>query len=380
MLQKTELEIAPLDLQADPVAQDVHRVWHAAYAVEAQWLGIPDFPPLRMDVNALRAAPYRFLGARLHGQLLGLLATEDLRPHGELRVAALAVDPVHHGRGIAGQLLAALLLATDADRICTQTAVANAAARMAYGRMGFLWHRPFTLGDAAAGEPALPMVELRWQRRRIGVNAPLSIRRLAPHEHPLHRALRLRALRQDADAYEEAAATVAAWSDERWQAETAAVTAPAQDALLIADLGGRVCGCVYVRAEGEPCEAGAGARGVLTGLWVDPGQRRKGIARSLLQAACERARTLGLSAVHASLPAHRQDARATFRALGFVDAGRAHDAERAAPGQRVEVRIELAGVLGGVPERVSRGGRVDDAAAPAADGHAAAVRAPTGDP
>lgn len=329
MLQRTELEIAALDLRNDAVAQDVHRVWHAAYAVEAQWLGIADFPPLRLGVNALRACPYEFLGARMHGQLLGLLATEDLRPESELWVAALAVDPVHHGQGIAGQLLAELLRTTDADRICTQTAVANAAARMAYGRMGFLWYRPFTLGDAAEGESALPMVELRWQRRRIGANAPLTIRRLAPQEHQLHRALRLRALRQDGDAFGEDGfdgdvVAVTAWPDERWQAETARLTEPAQDALLIAELGGRVCGCVCVRA----VTGNADIHGELTDLWVDPGQRRKGVAQSLLLAAAERARTLGLRALHAWQPAHRQDACAAFLGAGFSACGNATGTER----------------------------------------------------
>ena len=343
MLAPASLSITPLDLADAAVAAELHRVWQAAYAVEAQWLGERDFPPLRLDVHGLRALGYRFLGARLHGQLLGALAVEDTRSDAEraaradVQVAALVVDPVHHGKGIARELIAEFQRTVDADGAFAHTGVANAASRVAFGRMGFLWHRTFTVPSSAArasGDGAeagaeggaqggaeagavLPMLEMRWRRRRIAADAPLSIRRLAAGEHALHRALRLRALRQDADAFDDDIGLLSIQPDAYWAAQTQALAPPAGDAMFVAERGTRVCGCVVVQQDAAQPQAG-----VVHWLWVDPAQRRQGVGRALLATAATWAAAWsadgGVMALHAWLPAWRADCSAFFVACDYV--------------------------------------------------------------
>ena len=124
-IQQNEFSIAALDLRDDGVLADAHRICHAAYSVEAQlllqWLEPQSFPPLAVHARQLRELEYSFLCAHQGGQLRGLLGAEDLRPAGELCIAALAT----------------------------------------YQRLGFRTHRTFTVGA-----PALPMLELRWHSIR----------------------------------------------------------------------------------------------------------------------------------------------------------------------------------------------------------------------
>jgi ribosomal protein S18 acetylase RimI-like enzyme/GNAT superfamily N-acetyltransferase len=295
MLARASLSVTPLDLADASVAAELHRVWQAAYAVEAQWLGERDFPPLRLDVNGLRALGHRFLGARLHGQLLGALAVEDTRSDAEraaradVQVAALVVDPVHHGEGIARELIAEFQRTVDADGAFAHTGVANAAARVAFGRMGFLWHRTFTLPSSAEAGGALPMVELRWRRRRIAADAPLSIRRLLAGEHALLRALRLRAMRQSPGEFDDDVGVLSVQPDAYWEAQARALVPPAERAMFVAERGARVCGCLVVRlGTGEPPAAAA------EWLWVDPGQRHHGVDEALHAAAAGLAAAFGL--------------------------------------------------------------------------------------
>ncbi len=334
MLARASVSVAQLDLADATVAADLHRIWQAAYTLEAQWLGERDFPPLRLGVAELRASGYRFLGARLHGQLLGALAIEDSRPTvpepaagsstADVQVAALVVDPVHHGEGIGRELIAEFQRTVQADGAFAHTAVANAAARVAFGRMGFLWHHTFTVPASNAARGDLPMVELRWRRRRIGADAPSSIRRLRAGEHALHRALMLRALREDADAFEGDLGLLSVQPDAYWEAQTSALAGPGTDALLLAERGTRVCGCLILRQDPDDPHAA-----VLDGLWVDPALRRHGVGSALLAAAAASAADAGRSTLRAWLPEARAEANAFLVALGFAASGVVRPARRA---------------------------------------------------
>jgi ribosomal protein S18 acetylase RimI-like enzyme len=60
-------------------------------------------------------------------------------------------------------------------------------------------------------------------------------------------------------------------------------------------------------------------RAEITDLFVDPAQRRRGIAEALLSAALAWARTRGIDRVEARVSARNQEGQAFWRAAGFGD-------------------------------------------------------------
>ena len=84
-------------------------------------------------------------------------------------------------------------------------------------------------------------------------------------------------------------------------------------------------GFILVRAAGDEAE-------VLT-LAVAPGARRTGIGSALVEAAASYAFGLGAQALFLEVGVGNAPARALYRQLGFVEAGRRKDYYRATPGK-----------------------------------------------
>lgn len=149
--------VRPLDLTDDATAAAVHRVGRAAYAVEAGLIGFDGIPALRESLAEMRERPLRWLGIRGHdgggedGGLAGFLAWEE-EGDGTVCVDRLCVDPAWFRKGVASQLLRALLAGAPSDRpVTVTTGAANAPAAALYGRLGF------TRGEDFSPAPGLVM-------------------------------------------------------------------------------------------------------------------------------------------------------------------------------------------------------------------------------
>ena len=122
---------------------DVAAVFQAAYAAEAQLLGVEVFPPLTRVLTDREAG--EFLGVLDEGTLVAVLEVEskveseaesEASPDATL-IASLAVLPDRFRQGLASALLDALL-ATRSGPFLVSTAVANTAALALYHRYGFV--------------------------------------------------------------------------------------------------------------------------------------------------------------------------------------------------------------------------------------------------
>ncbi|MEW2418620.1 GNAT family N-acetyltransferase [Streptomyces sp. NPDC046866] len=144
--------VGPLDLADEATAAAVHRIGRAAYAVEAELIGFDGIPALRESLAEMRERPLRWLGLRGDGGgIAGFLAWEE-EGDGTVCVDRLCVDPARFRRGIASELLRALLAAAPADRaVRVTTGAANAPAVALYGRLGF------TRGEDFSPAPGLAM-------------------------------------------------------------------------------------------------------------------------------------------------------------------------------------------------------------------------------
>ena len=144
----------------------------------------------------------------------------------------------------------------------------------------------------------------------------MQIRSLCSTEVSLHRALRLRALKDTPDAFAESFEEVAARPMSYWEALTQSVTASGQHVMFLASIDEEVYGCTYGLLDSKQDDA---AR--VGGMWVDPSQRKRGLGGALLKAvvlwAYEQQRThMGLWA-----PTNHPEAVALYRRAGFVETG-----------------------------------------------------------
>jgi ribosomal protein S18 acetylase RimI-like enzyme len=143
----------------------------------------------------------------------------------------------------------------------------------------------------------------------------MAVRRASESEWQQARELRLRALGDTPDAFlrsqaEESRLPESEWRDRLAERSDRAWIVEAADS-------GRFAGMVVVAFRGADADTAS-----LFGMWVEPGQRRRGIGRRLVEAAVDWARAAGAKRVELEVNEAMEPAAALYRACGFVPTGR----------------------------------------------------------
>lgn len=110
---------------------------------------------------------------------------------------------------------------------------------------------------------------------------------------------------------------------------------------LVAQVAGEVVGYIELRSHLSLFRGGREAW--VSALMIDPGTRRRGVGRALLQAADEAASLLGCSALALVSSHWRSDAHALYRAMGFVEEAPAARFHRPVPGAGYGITGESTG-------------------------------------
>lgn len=131
------------------------RLWRRSYQAEADLLGIDDFPPLGVSLEALAARPGTFYGVSQGKRLVGAIEVEELGARTR-QIAALAVDPAYFRRGM-GRRLVEFVLKDSPGRVLVSTSSANTPALTLYRSMGF------RQTEAFASPEGLELCSLEWQ-------------------------------------------------------------------------------------------------------------------------------------------------------------------------------------------------------------------------
>lgn len=158
----------------------------------------------------------------------------------------------------------------------------------------------------------------------------MKIRALEPHETPLHREVRLRALRDAPEAFGESAAEVEARPYSYWEDLTRSVAA--RQVMLLACEGDAIHGSTYGLRDSARGDAGR-----VGGTWVAPSHRRRGIGTALLQAVKAWARDQGFRRLRLWAPAASAAALALYRRTGFRETGQ----RRPMPGNEALQIVEM---------------------------------------
>ena len=132
---------------ADPAeAGRICALVRRSYPVEAELIGVRDFPPLRRAAADIRDARSRFFGCLYDGSLVAVAEVEGDETAG-WHIASFAVHPEMFRRGVGSSLLENVGRALGTDRLTVSTAAANKPAVALYEKHGFrIWER-WSTGD-----------------------------------------------------------------------------------------------------------------------------------------------------------------------------------------------------------------------------------------
>jgi len=125
LLQQTDMAIANI----------IHVVFQRSYQIEADLIGVTDFPPLKRTPQDIAGSGGHFYGLWRENELAAAAEVEFIEDG--LELCSLVVDPAYFRQGIAGQLLGYILRAFDCKFALVETAAANQPAIRLYQKYGF---------------------------------------------------------------------------------------------------------------------------------------------------------------------------------------------------------------------------------------------------
>jgi GNAT superfamily N-acetyltransferase len=145
--------ISEINIRDDSLAEAIHALLQAAYALEAELIGCANFPPLHESMDDLKRSMDGFL-VYLTGKIRGVLAFDHSSP-GEVMITRMVVCPHHLRQGIGTALLSQLERVTPrGTRIFVRTAEANVPAIRHYEKNGY------AKSDRSVSVEGIPLVRL----------------------------------------------------------------------------------------------------------------------------------------------------------------------------------------------------------------------------
>ncbi|GMU40942.1 MAG: N-acetyltransferase [Chloroflexota bacterium] len=145
----------------------------------------------------------------------------------------------------------------------------------------------------------------------------MEVRRIRADEGLALKEVRLRALREEPDAYHTTYAEAAVHPDDEWHHRAARGADGAYEAMFVVDRGdGRLGGMVYTNALADaPHDA------FISSMWLDADLRGGGMADALMHAAESWARAMGSPQVELWASLSNDRARRFYTRHGYVPAG-----------------------------------------------------------
>ena len=142
----------------------------------------------------------------------------------------------------------------------------------------------------------------------------LEIKPLLPDDWPLVKDLRLRMLADAPAAFGTTLAEADAYSDDQWQARARRFSEPPSAAGCIAYWSGVPCGMASGYGSKDAPDAAE-----LTGFWVAPELRGRGVAEAMTGFVAEWAAAQGFAVLHAEVVEDNHRALAFYKRVGFEE-------------------------------------------------------------
>lgn len=140
------MHTAKLNHQEPQQAEKIWQLFHNAYEIEAQVLGLQQFPPLGRTIDQITQASSTFFGGWLKTDLVAAIEIEDSGTE-QIHINSFGVSPDHFRKGYGTTLLLDVLAELSWQRVTVATAVANTPALQFYKKHGFQPHEQWTTPD-----------------------------------------------------------------------------------------------------------------------------------------------------------------------------------------------------------------------------------------
>jgi len=134
--------IIKLENSNEEVANRIYTIFQNSYKVEAQLIGVLDFPPLLRSVKDIVNSKTEFYGFCEDSCLAAIIEIVFEEKH--LDINSLTVDPKYFRKGIADKLIKHVLEAFDFTDAIVETAVVNKPAINLYKKHGFVEFKRWT--------------------------------------------------------------------------------------------------------------------------------------------------------------------------------------------------------------------------------------------
>jgi ribosomal protein S18 acetylase RimI-like enzyme len=134
--------IKQLDNSNDHIANQIFNTFQRSYKIEAQLIGVVDFPPLQRSAKHIKSSKTLFYGFYENDCLAAVV--EIVFENRHLEIHSLTVDPDHFRKGLANRLLRHVLTNFDFSEAIVETAVVNTPAINLYKKHGFIEFKRWT--------------------------------------------------------------------------------------------------------------------------------------------------------------------------------------------------------------------------------------------
>jgi len=134
--------ITKLDNSNEEIAKQIYTIFQNSYKVEAELIGVLNFPPLLRSANDIVTSRTDFYGFSDGNSLAAIV--EIVFKNKTLEINSLTVDPKYFRKGIAGKLLSFILNAFEFTEAIVETAVVNTPAINLYKQHGFVEFKRWT--------------------------------------------------------------------------------------------------------------------------------------------------------------------------------------------------------------------------------------------
>ena len=134
-----------LDHHSEDVAIQIRDVFQRSYKIEAQLVGVKEFPPLQRSTSHIRATGSKFLGQWIESDLAVVIEYSLSAAH--LSIDSLVVHPRYFRRGLASKILKSLLDRVNWQTADVETAAMNHPAIALYEKFGFSESRHWTTNE-----------------------------------------------------------------------------------------------------------------------------------------------------------------------------------------------------------------------------------------